>query len=92
MASWGEDVVGECGLSSVGAVVGATVGEFVAADRGLGYMLMVASGEMNSRMLFAAIIVLTLIGVGFFLVLEAFERLLVPARGVQTQEGVHGTA
>jgi len=74
------------------AVVGATVGEFVAADRGLGYMLMVASGEMNSRMLFAAIIVLTLIGVGFFLVLEAFERLLMPWRGVQTQEGVHGTA
>lgn len=74
------------------AVVGATVGEFVAADRGLGYLLMVASGEMNSRLLFAAIIVLTLIGVGFFLVIEVLERLLMPWRTVHDQEGVHGTA
>lgn len=74
------------------AVVGATVGEFVAADRGLGYLLMVASGEMNSRLLFAAIIVLTLIGVAFFLIIEALERALMPWRAVHTQEEVHGTA
>lgn len=74
------------------AVVGAIVGEFVAADRGLGYMLMIASGEMNSRMLFAAIIVLTLIGVAFFLLIEILERWCIPWHGTRNDEGVHGTA
>lgn len=31
--AWGEDVVGECGLSSVGAVVGATVSRYVGEAR-----------------------------------------------------------
>jgi NitT/TauT family transport system permease protein len=74
------------------AVVGATVGEFVAADRGLGYLLMIASGEMNSRLLFAAIIVLTLIGVAFFLVIETLERALMPWQAARSQEEVFGTA
>ena len=62
------------------AVVGATVGEFVAADKGLGYVLMMASGEMNSRLLFAGIIALTAIGVVFFFLIESLERWLMPWR------------
>jgi len=63
------------------AVVGAIVGEFVAADRGLGYLLMIASGEMNSKLLFAAIVVLTALGVAFFLLVEAIERWAIPWHG-----------
>jgi NitT/TauT family transport system permease protein len=74
------------------SVVGAIVGEFVAADRGLGYLLMVASGEMNSRLLFAAIIVLTLIGVAFFLLIEALERWCIPWHAADAHEGLHGGA
>ena len=74
------------------AVVGAIVGEFVAADRGLGYLLMIASGEMNSRMLFAAILVLTLMGVLFFALIEALERWCIPWHAGRADESVHGTA
>lgn len=74
------------------AVVGAIVGEFVAADRGLGYLLMIASGEMNSKLLFAAIVVLTALGVAFFLLVEALERWAIPWHALRSQEGVHATA
>lgn len=74
------------------AVVGAIVGEFVASDHGLGHMLMVASGEMNSRLLFAAILVLTLLGVGFFMLIEWLERWCIPWQARRGSEGVHGTA
>lgn len=74
------------------AVVGAIVGEFVAADRGLGYLLMIASGEMNSKMLFAAIAVLTALGVAFFLLVEAIERWAIPWHDVRHGEAVHATA
>ncbi len=60
------------------AVVGAVVGEFVGADAGLGYLLLVANGSMDTPLLFAGLIGLTLIGVTFFLLIEAAERLAIP--------------
>jgi len=74
------------------AVVGAIVGEFVASDRGLGHLLMIASGEMNSRLLFAAILVLTVVGIGFFMAIEWLERRCIPWQTQRGVEGVHGTA
>src|ERR1700674_2200224 len=48
------------------AVVGAVVGEFVGGDAGLGYLLMVANGSMDTRLLFAGIVCLTVLGVVLF--------------------------
>ncbi|HSJ40845.1 MAG TPA: ABC transporter permease, partial [Xanthobacteraceae bacterium] len=45
------------------AVVGAVVGEFVGGEAGLGYMLMVANGSMDTPLLFAGLIALTIQGV-----------------------------
>ena len=59
-------------------VVGAVVGEFVGASSGLGYLLLVASGNLNSPLLFAALFLLTVIGVGGFLLVSLAERLLIP--------------
>lgn len=73
------------------AVVGAIVGEFVGADTGLGYLLMVANGNVNTRLLFATITVLTLIGVVLFFIVEVAERLLMPWAGSRGLEGVQGT-
>src|ERR671914_1741612 len=48
------------------AVVGAVVGEFVGADKGLGYVLLLANGNLDSALLFAALILMSLIGILLF--------------------------
>src|SRR5689334_10514601 len=60
------------------AVVGAVVGEFVGGDAGLGYLLMVANGSMDTQLLFAGIVCLTILGVALYLVVELVERLVIP--------------
>lgn len=60
------------------SVVGAIVGEFVAADRGLGYYLLFANGQMDTSGVFAALIVLTTIGVVLYFAIEIVQNLLIP--------------
>ncbi len=60
------------------AVVGAVVGEFVGGDAGLGYLLMSANGSMDTPLLFAGLVGLTLIGVVLFLLIEIAERFAIP--------------
>lgn len=60
------------------AVVGAIVGEFVGSDRGLGYLLTVANGNMDAKLVFAAVLVLSVVGLVFFFAVEALEALAVP--------------
>ncbi|RIQ29604.1 ABC transporter permease [Jiangella rhizosphaerae] len=60
------------------AVVGAVVGEFVGADEGLGYVLLLASGNLNSSLLFADLILMSALGVVLFILVEAAEALLIP--------------
>jgi NitT/TauT family transport system permease protein len=60
------------------AVVGAVVAEFVAADRGLGYYLLYANGQLDSPGVFSALVLLTLIGVTLYYAVEFAEYLLVP--------------
>jgi NitT/TauT family transport system permease protein len=60
------------------AVVGAVVGEFVGGDAGLGYLLMSANGSMDTPLLFAGLVGLTLIGIVLFMVIEIAERFAIP--------------
>ena len=60
------------------AVVGALVGEFVAAENGIGRVLLSASGNMDTELLFAGIFALVIIGVALFLLMEGLERLVLP--------------
>lgn len=60
------------------AVVGAIVGEFVGADQGLGYLLQVASGNLDAPLLFAAMVFLSLIALFLFLAIEWAERKILP--------------
>jgi NitT/TauT family transport system permease protein len=60
------------------AVVGAIVGEFVGSDRGLGYLILTSTNVLDTKLTFAALVVLSFIGmVSYWLVLLA-ERWLVP--------------
>ena len=45
------------------AVVGAVVGEFVGSNSGIGYLLQIANGNFDLPLMFAALIVLSMIGV-----------------------------
>jgi NitT/TauT family transport system permease protein len=59
------------------AVTGAVVGEFIGADRGLGRVIMVANGNLDTPGLFAAAVVLTVMAVALFYLVEALERVTV---------------
>jgi NitT/TauT family transport system permease protein len=69
------------------AVVGAVVGEFIGGDAGLGYVLMSANGSMDTALLFAGLIGLTVIGVVFYLLIELAERLALPWRSADPLRG-----
>ncbi len=60
------------------AVVGAVVGEFVGANRGLGVVLQRASGNFELPTMFAALVLLSLIGVLLFALVDLAERLALP--------------
>jgi NitT/TauT family transport system permease protein len=64
-------------VASTLAVVGAIVGEFVSSDQGLGYLVLVANGELNVTLVFACVLVLTILGMLFFFLIEALERIVV---------------
>lgn len=74
------------------AVIGAIVGEFVGADRGLGYIIMVANGNLDAKLLFAAIFALAIIGYGLFAIVTVLERILMPWHVGVRQEGGIGEA
>lgn len=73
------------------AVVGAIVGEFIQADQGLGYALLQANAVLNTKLGFAAIIVLAGVGVVMFLVVDAIERKLIPWHASRRSELAAGT-
>jgi NitT/TauT family transport system permease protein len=59
------------------SAVGAIVGEFVGADKGLGYVLIVSTGSLDTVLLFVALVwisILTLVLYGFVCL---FERIFV---------------
>ncbi|MEN3320599.1 MAG: NitT/TauT family transport system permease protein [Mycobacterium sp.] len=60
------------------AVTGAVVGEFVGANEGLGYVILQANGNVDTAMLFAALIIMCLIGIVLFAIIEIAEKLLIP--------------
>ncbi len=85
-------IFGGLKISITLAVVGAVVGEFVGGDAGLGYLLLVANGSMDTQLLFAGIIALTILGVALFLLVELAERLAIPRHVIagdkSTREGM----
>jgi NitT/TauT family transport system permease protein len=72
------------------ALIGSIVGEFVASDKGLGYMIMVAQGAFDTVQIFAAIVILGVMGMVLFFAIELAERLALPwhvsRRGLEAPE------
>jgi NitT/TauT family transport system permease protein len=68
------------------AVVGTIVAEFVGSDSGLGYILVVARGNLDTLTVFAAILWLIALGFLFYFAVELAERLCVKGRARRSHE------
>jgi NitT/TauT family transport system permease protein len=64
-------------VAMVLSVVGAVVGEYVGANRGLGALIIASQGTLDTTLMFAVLVLLTLLGVGLYLVVVAVERLVL---------------
>jgi len=59
------------------AVVGAIVGEFIGADRGLGYVLIVATGTMDTVLIFVALVWISILSLLLYALVCLFDRFFV---------------
>ena len=60
------------------AVIGAVVGEFSGAGKGLGYLVYFARGVFDTPLIFVALFFLAAMGVGFYLFISFVEAVLMP--------------
>lgn len=59
------------------AVTGAVVGEFVAADRGLGYLINLGRGLFDTPLMFVALLILVSIALALYGAITILERMLL---------------
>jgi NitT/TauT family transport system permease protein len=60
------------------ALVGAIAGEFVASQAGLGYVILSAQGAFQTTRVFAAIVLLGILGTILFYIVDMVERIVCP--------------
>jgi NitT/TauT family transport system permease protein len=66
-----------CKVAVTFAVIGAVISEFVAAQDGLGYLILIATAQSQTPLAFAAIALLTLLSIALFHGIEFIERRVV---------------
>jgi NitT/TauT family transport system permease protein len=65
-------------ITATAAVVGAIVGEFVASQRGLGYVIITSQSTMNTPVAFAALVWISVLGLLLFGLVAGLSRILAP--------------
>lgn len=68
------------------AVVGAIVGEFIAANQGLGFLILLTTGSFNTPMMMAAISVLVLVGMILFEMISMLPGIFAPWRKIPEEQ------
>ncbi len=68
------------------AVVGAVVGEFVGSNSGIGYVMQRSIGTFDLPVMFAALVILALIGVVLFWIVDFLERIAIPWHASQRRD------
>jgi NitT/TauT family transport system permease protein len=66
-----------CKIAVTFAVIGAVISEFVAAQEGLGYLILISTAQSQTPLAFASIILLTVISIVLFYAVEFLERRFV---------------
>jgi NitT/TauT family transport system permease protein len=64
-------------VAAVLAVAGAIVGEFIASERGLGYLMLQVQVNLDTPAMFMAVLLITLVGVALYGLVLLLERLVV---------------
>ena len=59
------------------AVAGAIVGEFIASEKGLGYLILVVQSNLDTAAMFMAVLLITLVGVSLYALVLILERIFV---------------
>jgi NitT/TauT family transport system permease protein len=65
-------------VTATAAVVGAIVGEFVASQQGLGYVIITTQGSMNTPVAFAALVWISLVGLAVYGLVVLAARCIAP--------------
>jgi NitT/TauT family transport system permease protein/putative hydroxymethylpyrimidine transport system permease protein len=61
-------------IAAVVAVIGAVFGEWSGSDKGLGHLILVAQGQLQTARVFAAVVVLSALALLLFGALALVER------------------
>ena len=72
-------------VGAILAVAGAIVGEFIASERGLGYLMIQVQSSLDTPAMVMAVVLLTLLGVTLYGLVLGLERLFV-VRDVRLQQ------
>jgi NitT/TauT family transport system permease protein len=73
------------------AVVGAIVGEFIGADNGLGYVLISATGTMDTVLLFVALVWISVLSLLLYATVSLFERIFVSWHAAARHDQIRDT-
>jgi ABC-type nitrate/sulfonate/bicarbonate transport system permease component len=73
------------------SVIGAVFGEWVGASEGLGYLMLALNNQLATTELFAAVLVLSVMGIALFFLVGLVERLVIPWHH-ESQRGPPATA
>lgn len=73
-------------ISSTMCIVGTIVGEFIASDKGLGYIIINAQYSMNTPPVFSALIVISVSGAVLYAIVTLVEKLVMPWKQTQTTD------
>jgi NitT/TauT family transport system permease protein len=65
-------------ITATSCVVGAILGEFVASQKGLGYVIITSQSSMNTPVAFAAVALVSVIGLSIFGIVAGLGRVLAP--------------
>ena len=60
------------------SVIGAVIGEWVGSSEGLGYLAIRSKSQFLSERVYATVVLLSLMGIGLFLIAASLERVLLP--------------
>lgn len=71
-------ILGALKITATAAVVGAIVGEFVASQTGLGYVIITSQSSMNTPVAFAALVWISILGLAVFAAVAGLSRWLAP--------------
>lgn len=70
-------------LAIVYCVVGATIGEWLGGREGLGYFSRRMSGKLDTDSMFAAVLLLSLLGILLFAAAACVEKIILRRRGIR---------